>query len=70
MMNGRKTLLFLFTFFVLNCSVCFAQLSKLNLVYSGGGGRLLFRFEPSGGESRVGLGAAPAPNSIHIDERL
>ena len=38
MMNGRKTLLFLFTFFVLNGSVCFAQLSTLNLVYSGVGG--------------------------------
>ena len=38
MMNGRKTLLFLFTFFVLNWSVCFAQLSTLNLVYSGVGG--------------------------------
>ena len=37
MMNGRKTLLFLFTFFVLNWSVCFAQLSTLNLVYSGVG---------------------------------
>jgi NitT/TauT family transport system substrate-binding protein len=38
MINGRKTLLFLFTFFVLNGSVCFAQLSTLNLVYSGVGG--------------------------------
>ena len=38
MMKGRKTLLFLFTFFVLNGSVCFAQLSTLNLVYSGVGG--------------------------------
>lgn len=38
MMNVRKTLLFLFTFFVLNWSVCFAQLSTLNLVYSGVGG--------------------------------
>ena len=38
MMNGRKTSLFLFTFFVLNWSVCFAQLSTLNLVYSGVGG--------------------------------
>ena len=37
-MNGRKTFLFLFTFFVLNWSVCFAQLSTLNLVYSGVGG--------------------------------
>ena len=38
MMKGRKTLLFLFTFFVLNGSLCFAQLSTLNLVYSGVGG--------------------------------
>lgn len=38
MMKGRKTLLFLFAFFVLNGSVCFAQLSTLNLVYSGVGG--------------------------------
>ena len=37
-MMNRKTSLFLFTFFVLNCSVCFAQLSTLNLVYSGVGG--------------------------------
>jgi ABC-type nitrate/sulfonate/bicarbonate transport system substrate-binding protein len=38
MANARRTLFLFILFFVINYSVCFAQLDSLNLVYSGTGG--------------------------------